>query len=131
MVGQVPINNFHNPDHHHNKIEQSQSKHHHNNQEQRGGTLKNDPDLLHRVSNLEKVKRKMATREDFDSAAKLKSFIQNVRGLADAIDSIESRMKKAAKEENYGEASRMKKSRESTRRALEEALDDAESTVRR
>ena len=100
----------------------------------RGGGAKSlqfkDPQLTQRLKALESVKKAKAAAEEFDDAALLKAALDNVSSLAEAVDNLAARMKEAAVNEDYAEAARLKKQREATKLAMNDALEDAESSVR-
>ncbi|GMH54061.1 hypothetical protein TL16_g01598 [Triparma laevis f. inornata] len=89
-----------------------------------------DPQLTQRLKALEGVKKAKAAAEDFDDAALLKAALDNVTSLAEAVDNLAARMKEAAVNEDYAEAARLKKQREATKLAMNDALEDAESSCR-
>ena len=62
-----------------------------------------DPHISQRLAALEEVKIRKATAEEFDEAASLKSAIDNVTSLAEAVESLGQRMKHAAASEDYSE----------------------------
>jgi centrosomal protein CEP104 len=79
-----------------------------------------------RLKALDSIKLSYAREEDFDSASDIKNCIVNVTGLAEACDDLEERMKRAARDEDYAEAGRLKKQKEACKLNMLEALEDAE-----
>ena len=73
---------------------------------------------------------RLASDEEFDAAASLKGALSNVTSLAGAVRELGEKMKVAAREEDYGEAGRLKKQKEASFGAMMDALVGAEESVK-
>jgi len=78
------------------------------------------------LSNLERIKKEHAMREDFEMAAEIKSALGNVYALLIAFKDAEIQMKEAAAEEEYSLASKFKSERDSLRLQATSALDEVQ-----
>ena len=78
------------------------------------------------LSNLERMKKEAAMREDFEMAAEVKSALGNVYALLIAFKDSEIQMKEAAAEEEYSLASKFKSERDSLRLQATQALDEVQ-----
>jgi len=78
------------------------------------------------LSNLERMKKEAALREDFEMAAEIKSALGNVYALLIAFKDAEIQMKEAAAEEEYSLASKFKADRDSLRLQATSALDEVQ-----
>ena len=78
------------------------------------------------LSNLERMKKEAALREDFEMAAEIKSALGNVYALLIAFKDSEIQMKEAAAEEEYSLASKFKSERDSLRLQATSALDEVQ-----
>jgi len=94
------------------------------------GAVSDDPEVARRIERLEGIKLRLASDEEFDAAASLKGALSNVTSLAGAVRELGEKMKVAAREEDYGEAGRLKKQKEASFGAMMDALVGAEESVK-
>ena len=78
------------------------------------------------LSNLERMKKEAAMREDFEMAGQIKSALGNVYALLIAFKDSETQMKEAAAEEEYSLASKLKADRDSLRLQATSSLDEVQ-----
>jgi hypothetical protein len=92
-------------------------------------TLKLHPDIQARIDALEVKKKDRAKMEDFEMASILKDLLKDVRSNFATALQLETKMRKAAEEEEYAEASEYKSQRDSARKSAMDILEKAESSL--
>ena len=92
-------------------------------------SFKLHPDIQARIDSLEQRKKDRAKLEDFDGASKLKDMLKDVRNNFTSALQIESKMHKAAADEDYVEASSLKLQRDLARKNAMEILEEAERSI--
>ena len=86
-----------------------------------------DPKMQGSVDRLERLKKDYARREDFETAFQIKEALGTVYALLISYKDCQSKMKQAAKEEDYSLASCLKSERDLKRGAATQALSDVEA----
>lgn len=92
-------------------------------------TLKLHPDIQDRIDALEVKKRDRAKMEDFEMASILKDLLNEVQSNFATALQLEFKMRKAAEEEEYAQASEYKSQRDSARKSAMDILEKAESSL--
>ncbi|KAL7547432.1 hypothetical protein ACHAWF_010746 [Thalassiosira exigua] len=88
--------------------------------------MKNELDtkMQSACDSLERLKKERASQEDFDMAGKIKEALGNVYALLISYKDCEAAMRKAAAEEDYSLASRLKAERDHKKKAATETLSE-------
>lgn len=92
-------------------------------------SLKLHPDIQARIDALEIKKKDRAKMEDFEGASILKEMLKEVRSNFATALQFETKMRKAAEEEEYAEASELKSQRDSARKSAMDILEKAECSI--
>jgi len=89
-----------------------------------------DPSIYVRINDLEAMKHKLASEEDFDGAARVKEALIKVLSVIRKFELLQTEMHQAASKEDYVEASKLKKKRDKARKMTFIAINEAEQFIK-